>query len=348
MPDPVLVPPHALRTFASDVVAGLGAPPASAARVAESLVESDLRGHASHGVRRLVPYADLVDAGDVDPKTTPVVLPGTPAAAVVVDGRNGFGQLTARCGAEELVDRAATTAVAVAALRNCRHVGRLGEYVEQVAAAGLVGFALANADPCVTAWGGRSRMFGTNPVAWAAPTGADAPPLVVDFATSATAEGKVAVARTDGRSLPEGLVVDAAGNPSTDPEALYAGGALLPMGQHKGYGLALVADLVAGLLSGTGSVTAPGYDGTFGTVLIAIDVAAFTDPDVFRAEVEQLRARVHAAPPAAGFDAVLVPGEPEWHTRSERLAAGVPLAAETGDQLHTLATRLGVPPLSDR
>ena len=236
----------------------------------------------------------------------------------------------------------------MAALRRCRHVGRLGEYVEHVAAAGLVGFALANADPMVAPWGGRSRMFGTNPLAWAVPTGPDAPPLVVDFATSATAEGKVAVARSRHDTLADGLVADSAGNPSTDPEDLYAGGALLPMGQHKGYGLGLVADLVGGLLSGTGSATASGYDGTFGTVLVAIDVAAFTDPEAFRREVEELRARVHTTPTAPGVDTVLVPGEPEWQARSERLATGVPLAAETRDELDTLATRLGVPPLPTR
>ena len=120
------------------------------------------------------------------------------------------------------------------------------------------------------------------------------------------------------------------------------------MGQHKGYGLGLVADLVGGLLSGTGSATASGYDGTFGTVLVAIDVAAFTDPDAFRREVEELRERVHATPTAPGVDTVLVPGEPEWQARSERLATGVPLAAETRDELDTLATRLGVPPLPTR
>ncbi len=351
MPEPLALPAETLRAFAVDVLRALGAPAEPAAAVATSLVESDLRGHVSHGVRRLAPYADLVRTGDVDPAATPVVVEGTPAAAVVVDGRDAFGQLTARLGADELIRRAGGaggTAVAVAALRRCRHVGRLGEYVEQLAAAGLVGFALANADPWVAPWGGRARLFGTNPLAWGAPTSPGAPPLVVDFATSATAEGKVAVARTRGETLPEGQVVDADGNPSTDPEALYAGGALLPMGAHKGYGLALVADLVAGMLSGTGSVTAAGYDGTFGTLLVAIDVAPFCDPDAFRREVEDLRDRVHATPTAVGFDAVQVPGEPEWTTRAERLAGGVPVAAGARDELDALATRLGVTPLSDR
>jgi LDH2 family malate/lactate/ureidoglycolate dehydrogenase len=344
IPVSVPLPAPDLGGFATSVLTALGAPAATAELVARSLVESDLRGHDSHGVRRLVPYAALVRAGTVRATAEPRVLPGTPPAVAVVDGQDAFGQLTARAGTAEVVRRAEQAGVAVAVLRRCQHVGRLGEYVEEVAAAGHVAMALANADPTVAPWGGRDRMLGTNPFAWAVPVAEGAVPLVVDFATSATAEGKLGVARAAGQQVPPGLIVDADGQPTTDPDDFYAGGALLPFGGHKGYGLGLVADVVAGLLSGTGSASAPGYDGTFGTVLIAVRTATFVDVDEFTRDVERLRARLRAGAPAPGTERVLVPGEPEWTTRASRLEHGIALAPGTRDELDQLAAELGVPP----
>lgn len=341
----VPLPAPVLGGFATAVLAALGTPQANAQPIAHSLVESDLRGHDSHGVRRLVPYAALVRAGTVRPSAEPRLVPGTPPAVVVVDGQDAFGQLTARLGTAELVRRAEQTSVACAVLRRCHHIGRLGEYAEQVAEAGHIAMIVANADPTVAPWGGRDRMLGTNPIAWAVPVAAGAAPLVVDFATSATAEGKLAVARARGEQVPAGLVVDAGGHPTTDPADFYAGGALLPFGGHKGYGLGLVADIVAGLLSGTGSASSPGYDGTFGTVLVAVKAATFVDADEFTREVERLRARLHDSAPAPSTERVLVPGEPEWTTRADRLEHGIALAPGTRDDLDRLAAELDLPAL---
>jgi uncharacterized oxidoreductase len=334
-----------LDTLATEVLTALGTPAANAKVIAGSLVESDLRGHDSHGVRRLVPYAALARAGTLQVTAEPTVVADTPPAVAIVDGRNAFGQLTARAATLELIRRVDQTSIAIAVLRRCQHVGRLGEYVEQIAGAGHIGLAMANADPTVAPWGGRDRMLGTNPFAWAAPVADGAAPLVVDFATSATAEGKLAVARASGQRVPEGLIVDADGEPTTEPADFYAGGALLPFGGHKGYGLGLIADVVAGLLSGTGSASAPGYDGTFGTVLIAVKTATFVDVDAFTRDVEELRARLHAGAPGAGSERVLVPGEPEWNTRAHRLEHGVALAPGTVADLDRLTADLGVPSL---
>lgn len=332
--------------FASGLLRQLGASGEDADVVARSLIESDLRGHGSHGIRRLVPYAEQVSDGLVDPAARPAVVPGTPPAAVVVDGRDAFGQLTAGLGVMTLLERVPTTAVAVAVLRRCRHVGRLGEYVEALATRGLVGIAFANADPTVAPWGGRDRMLGTNPTAWAVPSGDEAAPLVVDFATSATAEGKLSVARDRGESVPPGLVLDAAGADSTDPADFYAGGALLTFGAHKGYGLSVAFDLVAGLLSRTGSASDPAYDQTFGTVLLALDVGAFVDLEDFRADVEAFRARIHAsAPRQATAGGALVPGEPEWQARALALRDGFEIAEATRTALDKLADQLGAPTL---
>lgn len=343
---------RALHAFARDALGALGLPADRAELVARSLTESDLRGHASHGVRRLVPYADQVRTGSLDPTAAPVLETGTPAAVAIVDGHDGFGQVTATAAVEALLERVPRTAVGVAVLRRCQHVGRLGEYVEQLADHGLVGLAFANADPCVAPWGGRERMLGTNPMAWAVPTPGGTPPLVVDFATSATAEGKLAVSRARGEQVPSGLLVDAQGRDSTDPADFYDGGALLPFGGaaggHKGYGLSVALDLVAGLLSGTGSASDPAYGNGFGTVLVALDVAAFVDPVQYAADVEAFRTRVRAAARRDDHVPVLAPGDPEWSARESGLRSGVQLAERTVAELDQLADTLGIPALLHR
>lgn len=336
-----------LESWAGELLASLGAPASTARVVSSSLVASDVRGHDSHGVRRLRPYADLIAQGRLDVTAVPGVVADTPPAVARIDGSHAFGQLTARRGAHEAADRAAKMGIGLAVLGRCEHVGRLGEYVELIAERGYVGYAFANADPTVAAWGGRSRLLGTNPLAWAVPTPVGAAPVVVDFATSATAEGKLAVAVARGESVSEGLVVDAEGDATTDPRDFYDGGALLPFGGHKGYGLGLVADLVAGLFSGTGSASSPDYDGTFGTVLIAIDVEPFLPREEFVSQVELLRDRVHSSAPVTGFRGVVLPGEPEWGVREERLASGIILAPGTVAALDDLAAQQGVRALSD-
>ena len=334
-----------LTGFAVTVLTALGTPPATAEVVARSLVESDLRGHDSHGVRRLVPYAALARSGALQVAAEPRVLPDTPPAVAIVDGQDAFGQLTALMASTELVRRVRQTGIAIAVLRRCQHTGRLGEYVERIADAGHIALAMANADPTVAPWGGRDRMLGTNPYACAVPVPGGAAPLVVDFATSAIAEGKLAIARAAGKKVPAGLVVDADGHATTDPDDFYAGGALLPFGGHKGYGLGLIADLVAGLLSGAGSASSPEYGGSFGTVLIAVNTAAFVDVETFANDVERLRDRLHTSAPASDSERVLVPGEPEWATRTHRLEHGIAVAPRILDDLDRLAAEVGVPGL---
>lgn len=340
-----MIPYLAAQSFATGVLFALGARAPDAERVAGSLVESDLRGHGSHGVRRLVPYAEQVRAGAVNPRARPSLVGDTAPAVAIVDGADGFGQLTAHAGVDALLDRVPRTAVGVAVLRRCQHLGRLGEYVEALAGHGLVGLAFANSDPTVAPWGGRQRMLGTNPTAWAVPVAVGAPPLVVDFATSATAEGKLSVARDRGEPVPTGLVVDAAGGDTTDPADFYSGGALLTFGSHKGYGLSVAFDLVAGLLSRTGSASDPAYHGGFGCVLLALDVSAFVDPETVVADVEAFRDRVHASAPRQEGSAVLLPGEPEWQSRARASRDGLDLPDDTVAALDHLATELGLPTL---
>ncbi|WP_083661205.1 Ldh family oxidoreductase [Actinophytocola xanthii] len=323
-----------LRSLAVRVLVAAGASEADAEIVAGSLVESNLLGHDSHGVRRLGPYLEDVRGGRIDPRAEPRT-EATRPGAVVVHGRRAFGQIAASHAVRELTGLAGTRGSAVAAIRDCNHVGRLGEYVSALAEHDLVAVAFGNADATVAPFGGRERRLGTNPLAWAVPREQGAP-VVMDWATSGVAEGKLAVARDRGEPVAEGLVLDAAGRSSTDPGAFYAGGVLLPFGGHKGYGLSVLIEIVGGLLSGTGIGSMPEYRGGFGTVLMAFDIAAFLPPARFREQTEQFCRRLNETPLAEGHEEVLVPGELEERVRRERERDGIPIPETTWQELTAL------------
>jgi LDH2 family malate/lactate/ureidoglycolate dehydrogenase len=329
------VPAADLRALGVRILVSAGASVADAEVVAGSLVESNLLGHDSHGIRRLVSYVDSVRSGRIDPRAVPkaeTTRPGT----VVVHGRKAFGQLAALQAVRELGSLAGRHGAGVAAIRDCNHVGRLGEYVSTLADRDLVAVAFGNADPTVAPFGGRERRLGTNPLAWAVPRQHGAP-VVMDWATSGVAEGKLAVARDRGEQVAEGLVLDARGRVTTEPGDFYAGGVLLPFGGHKGYGLSVLIELVGGLLSGTGIGSMPDYRGGFGTVLMAFDIAAFLPAAEFRARTEEFCRRLNRTPLAEGHEEVLVPGELEERTRVERERDGIPFTDTTWDELNALA-----------
>jgi uncharacterized oxidoreductase len=333
------VEPHTLVAAAERILLTAGATPSNAHIVATSLVESDLVGHDSHGVRRLVPYLAAIREGQLHPEVEPT-LDRARSAASVVDCRLGFGQVAARLAVREARRLAGEHGTGVVAIRRCNHVGRLGEYVQLLAEQDAVGLAFGNADPAVAPFGGRERRLGTNPIAWAAPRARGRPPVVTDFATAGIAEGKVALASAAGEQVPPGLVVASDGHPTTDPADFYRGGALLPFGQHKGYGLSVLIEIVGGLLSGAGVSSLPGYDNTFGTVVMAVDIAAFLPVEEFRQRCEEFCALLSDTSPVdrAPVDdgRVLVPGEIEAATRAQRQRDGIPLSDITWRDLAAL------------
>ncbi|WP_051325317.1 Ldh family oxidoreductase [Glycomyces tenuis] len=334
-----LVRPEPLTRMAVAVLTAAGAPERNAGAVAASLVAADLAGHDSHGVRRLVPYVGAIRAGTLDPAAQPRVARSEGAGATV-DGRGGFGQLAAALATREVRELARAHGVGVVAISRGNHIGRLSEYVEALAEAGLVGIAFCNADPTVAPHGGRDRLLGTNPLAWAVPRGPGESAVVIDFATAAVAEGKLALSAARGEHVPPGLLVDGDGRDSTDPADFYEGGALLPFGGaaggHKGYGLSVMIEIVGGLLSGAGISSLPGYDGTNGSVLLAVDIAAFLPADRFREQTERFCRRLSASTPAHEDRSVLVPGELEARTRAHRLQHGIPLSTATWNELAAL------------
>lgn len=320
---------------------GMGTPQLPARQVAESLVLANLSGHDSHGLLRLPWYAEFVTDGRADPTASPVVELTTGATAVV-NGRHGWGQLAGRLAVDTVTELVSQHGIGIVTAHDCNHVGRLGEYAETLAERGLVSMLWCNADPAVAPFGGRTRMLGTNPFAAGIPGGPGRPPIVVDFATAAVAEGKLRIERSAGRTVPVGLIQDAEGRPSTDPEDFYAGGALLPFGAHKGFGLAVLIELLGGGLSGNHVGFLPEYRWGNGLVLIALAPGSLIDPVQFGTEIVQAADELRAAPPAQGYHRVRLPGDVERETRADRERAGILVPEGIWAQLTSLSEVLGV------
>ena len=222
------------------------------------------------------------------------------------------------------------------------HVGRLGEWVELAAAGGCVALAWCNCGERggnVVPFGGRAARLGTNPIAYAVPADGG-PPVVADFSTSVVAEGKVRLYRHAGRPVPDGWIVDPAGEPTNDPAELYRGGAILPMGGHKGFALALLAEILGGIFAGAGCVSLGASPGN-GVVLLAIDAAGAAEPDL-PAHVSALLGAVRSSPPAADGAGVVIPGEPETTTAARREREGIPLSRGAWTTLAETAESVGV------
>ena len=338
----ILHPADKLRRLSQSILEAAGTPEDLAVIVAESLVDANLAGHDSHGVIRIPFYVAAVRRGQVKPAARARRL-SLGGACARVDGEWGWGQPAARLGVDAAIDIASREGVGVVAIGRCNHIGRLGEYVERFAAAGMMGMAICNSGAAVAPFGGYTRLLGTNPIAWSAPHASGRPPVVVDFATSTVAEGKLRVAHADGGQVPAGAVVDARGRPSQDPAAYYDGGALTTFGGHKGFGLSVMAELMGGVLSGSGPSSLPGYDKGNGTVMLAIDVERFLPRAAFLDQAEAFADAIHEAPAAPGVDMVMMPGEPEWRSRRRRAVEGVPVTAATYQAIVEVASELGVP-----
>jgi uncharacterized oxidoreductase len=335
-----------LLAFARRIVAAGGSSAAEADIVAEHLVEANLRGHDSHGVGMLVAYVRDFENGTLKPNQAPEIVSDTGTVSVW-DARSGYGQVVARQAVEWAIGAAKQHGVAVNGLRNAHHIGRVGTYGEIAARAGMVAMHFVNVasgPPGVAPFRGREGRFLTNPVCVAIPPTANNEPILLDFATSRVALGKVRVAYNSGKPVLEGALFDHAGNPTTDPSVMYKDprGVVLPFGEHKGSGLALVCELLAGAIVGSASATSstPPERGIInGMLTIVIDPARLSTHDSMMAEIDAMIAWVKSAAPADPELPVLVAGEPERIARAERLAHGIKVDDETWRQLVIIAER---------
>jgi uncharacterized oxidoreductase len=334
-----------LERVSRDIFAAWGVPPDDAAFVAQQLVLANLRGHDSHGVIRVPQYARSLKTGEVNPTPRIATVLDLPAIAVI-DGDRGLGQVVARRAAAVAIEKARAQGLSAVAMRGTTHVGRLADYAETAAAAGLVGMLWANAvgGLNVAPWGGAARRLGTNPHAVAIPGPSGTIAMTHDFATSVWAEGKLRVKFNRGEMAPPGIMLDGHGEPSTDPRRYYTEppGSLLTAGGHKGYGLSLAVEILGGILSGTGAAGPTPVPFRNGTLMICLDVARFVPLDEFHRQVAAHFDFVKATPLAAGAKEILIPGEPEERLARERRAEGIPVEDETWRQIRECAAERGV------
>jgi hydroxycarboxylate dehydrogenase B len=342
------IPAGELRSLGVQIFEALQVPHEEAVWVAELLVRANLVGHDSHGAIRIPQYAQAIRSALVKPGVAPEIVKEAPATALI-DGHWGLGQVVARYAMELAIRKARDTKISSVCAYNLYHVGRLADYTRMGAEQDFVAIMMVNgggASQVVAPFGGTAGRLSTNPISIAFPTGGPVP-FLLDMATSVVAEGKVRVKRNRGEPTPEGWLLDNQGRPTTDPNAFYQEprGAILPLGGsagHKGFGLAMVVEILGGVLARAG-YTKPGASRfSNGTFIVVIDISAFVDPSRFRTEIDDLLAYVKSAPAAPGVEAILYPGEPEAREQLRRERDGIPLEDETWQQVTALARELGV------
>jgi uncharacterized oxidoreductase len=334
-----------LEDLAARIFVALGTPEADARWVATLLCRANLRGHDSHGVIRIPQYVASVRKGETNPQPAMRLLQETPTTAQL-DGDFGFGQVVARRATEVAIDKAARAGLAAVGVKRAGHVGRLADYVELAAMRGFVGLCWANAATAVSVvpHGGVERRLSTNPLAVAVPGPDGSVALSVDLATSIVAEGKVRVRRNRRERLPEGWAIDAGGQPVTDPVAFYGPprAGLLPMAGHKGTALALVVEVLGGILSGAGAIGPTPGPIRNGVFLLLVEITRFLPLAEFTRQATELITFVKSSAPVPEAGEVLVPGEPEARSEAARRAGGIPIEDETWRQIDEIAIELGV------
>ena len=338
-----------LTDFGKALFVAAGVAVDDAEQVSTSLVAANLRGLDSHVVMRIPFYIAALKEGRLHPGAELKVVSET-AAVLVCDAGWGFGQVQARRLVHRLIPKAQALGVACGAMQQSGHIGRVGEYAELAALAGLVTIAMVNghgAAPRVAPPGGKRPRLATNPLCVGVPTPGE--PVILDFGTSATAEGKVRVKWIAGQQCPTGWLLDADGNPTTDSAVLYRDppGSIRPMGgdqAYKGFGLALVIDMLAAGLSG-GWGARPNPEPALGNdvVFILLNPALFAGQEHFLREVTGVATHVRGCPTAEGVREILLPGDPERCTLAERSTKGIPLDDGNWKQLVELAGKLNVP-----
>jgi len=295
--------------------------------VADVLVHADLRGVSSHGVLRTEHYVKRLSEGGLNPNPE-FNIKNTGPSSAIFDGDDGIGHVIAKEAMDYAIEMARTNGIGTVAVINSSHCGALSYFVKQAAEEGLIGIAVTHTDKVVVPFGGAEPFFGTNPIAFGFPANKHKP-VILDMATSNVAFGKVLHAREAGTSIPSDWGVDQEGKPTSNPNEVNA---LLPFAGPKGYGMAMVVDVLSGLL--TGSAFGPHIVTMYGDYnkkrklghfLFTINPAVFTDHQEFLENMDKMIDEIHLSKPAQGFDHVMVPGEPEQLREDERLVNGVPI-----------------------
>ncbi|MBH79510.1 MAG: malate/lactate/ureidoglycolate dehydrogenase [Gammaproteobacteria bacterium] len=333
----MLIHHQPLTRFIGELFVRFDAAPEDAALVASHLVAANLKGHDSHGVGMVPAYVGNIRRGKLNVAAQAKVVHDK-GAVLLADGQMGFGQVVGRQAVDFALERVASTGIVCTGVRNCHHLGRIGSYGERCGEAGYVSIHFVNVvghDPLVSPFGGREPRISTNPFCCVVPQ-EDGPPIVLDMATSAIAQGKVRVAYNQGVPVGEGALIDHEGAPTTDPAVMFEEpkGALGPFGKHKGYGLGLMCELLGGGLAGEwtaaqASHEEQGFSIINHMLMLVLDPDLFGGADGFRREVADMVDYLQSTNPAVGTERVMVPGEPEIAAMETRRAEGIPIDDNT-------------------
>ncbi len=361
MPESVtLIPVETMLGFMIDVLSGVGVPPDEAAMAADVLISSDLRGIESHGIGRLKMYYDRIRAGTVSGVTRFEVVREM-AATAVVDGHYGLGHVVGVRAMRMAIEKARTYGLGAVAVRRSTHFGIDGYYPLMAVKEGMVGLSFTNARPSIAPTFGVKPMLGTNPIAFGAPTDEDCP-FLFDGATSITQRGKIEVAERAGKAVPEGWVIDRDCAPVTDPAAIIRGfangtNALLPLGGegelmagYKGYSLAVMVEILCASLQGGAFLYGlSGFDKSGKTIpleighfFLALNVAAFTDPDEFRKTTGDILRELRASDKAPGQPRIFTAGEKEFENEQRVRREGIPVNARLMRDILAMRDGLGL------
>lgn len=341
--DTIYIPAKDLTQSCLVLLQKVGVPRDQAEIIAEIVVEADLRGVESHGLLRLPAYIHRVQAGLMT-AVTELKTVRERGATVLLDAQSGFGQVAGVVAMGQAMDRALQHGVGLAAVRNANHFGIAAHYAMMALPHRMIGIVTANAAPSMAAWGGAAPVLGTNPICVAIPTGGKVD-IVLDMASSMVARGKIRLAASKSQRIPLGWALDAEGRPTEDPQAALKG-TVAPIGGPKGYGLALVVDILSGVLTGADfgtrltSVHELKQHSSVGFVTQVLDITAFADWDEFASSMAILISEILNSPRAPGVSRIYLPGEIEWLKQQERLKSGVPVPQEVLEQLRHLAAEL--------
>jgi LDH2 family malate/lactate/ureidoglycolate dehydrogenase len=350
---PILTPARII-AISHGLLRAVGAPDGHAAVVAEHLADSNLAGHDSHGFIRIIQYLREIDEGIIAPKAEPTILNETTTAAQI-DGNATFGQVVAMSALDIAVEKAREHGLSLVTMSNHQHTGRIGAYPEKAARLGMAaimctGFVGGTDLKNLAPFGGLTRKLGSNPISMSFPYTDDAP-ILLDFATSVVAEGKLRVARAKGEMTPDDWVITADGKPTRDPNEYYAGGSILPTGGlyggHKGYALSFMVAMFSGIMAGLGNATFANTETSDafqrgGTSLMLIDLGKLGSLDLIKEQVAGVVEYVKDTPIRDGFSDVFYPGEIEARTRRERTEKGVYIEDATWDEIVGLMDVHGV------
>lgn len=338
-----------LRHIGYELLEAVGCAPEDARTVVDHLVESNLFGHDSHGAIRFPEYIRAIKQEGRFRARAPITIVRETPCTAVVDNGGGLGQVGGAFAIRLAIQKAKQHGVASVGLRNTSHVGRVGAYPLMAARETCIGLAFVNGGRFgrqIVPFGGIDGRLSTNPIAFAAPR-RDADPIMADMTTSVVAEGKIRVAANQGKRVPEGILLDHEGKPTTDPRTLKGNppGAMLPMGgivAHKGYALGMMVEILGGALSGQGCAAGEQIMRSNGVFFTVYHIPHFTDMDTYFDEVETLVRHVRSSRLAPGFKEILLPGEPEFRAAKQRAQEGIEIDDTTWSHILEAAEMVGV------